>query len=144
MKILPFDVSNKRPKFKVHAEKLFAIAMTLGLWGVLLYSMVDELAIKKSQQSYEMLAFLFGISIFIFAVFGGWQYYNWHRFHGKERRKAFKPQPLSEVAKLYGMTEKEMEQMQKPARQVNMLYENGRYYYQTGTTKVEIRSLREK
>lgn len=145
MKINIIDVSGQRPKWQVIGERMLAVLLTAALWAVLLYGIGSELLGQKGKQSLEMLSFLLGISLLIFAIFASWQYYNWHRFHGKERRKAFKPQPLSEVAALYGMTEAEMREMQKPARQVEFFYEDGHYYYQIPhQRRIEIRKLRER
>lgn len=92
-----------------------------------------------------MMSFLFVVSALIFLIMGGWQFYNWYRFHGKDRRKAFKKQPLSEVAALYGMSESDMQIIQSDFRQASVRYQDGRYWYVLPNERsVEIKSLREK
>ena len=74
-------------------EWMVSIALTICLWLVLYQEIASQLLGARRQQSLNMLIFLFVVSAIIFVIMGGWQFYNWYLFHGKERRKAFKKQP---------------------------------------------------
>jgi poly-beta-1,6-N-acetyl-D-glucosamine biosynthesis protein PgaD len=139
------NINSRRKRWAVSLEWLVSIALTLLLWVVLYKEIVSQLLGRKLQQTLEMLSFLFVVSLIIFIVMGGWQFYNWYRFHGKDRRKAFKQQPLSEVAALYGMSENDMKIIQGNFRQASVQYQYGRYWYVLPDEQsVEIKSLREK
>lgn len=139
------NVNNRRHKWAVSAEWMVSIALTICLWLVLYQEIASQLLGARRQQSLNMLIFLVVVSAIIFVIMGGWQFYNWYLFHGKERRKAFKKQPLSEVASLYGMSETEMAQMQGDFRQAEVVYAAGRYWYVLPEgRRIEITSLREK
>lgn len=96
-------------------------------------------------QSLAMFALLFMVAVIIFILFASWQYYNWHRFHGKDRRKAFKAQSLAEVGALYGIDLEDMEKLQSSFRQASVFYKEGQYFYQVpGAKPIPIRALDER
>lgn len=139
------NVNARRNKLVVFTEWGLSIVLTIFLWIVLFQGIINQLLGERLQQTLRMMSFLFIVSVLIFLIMGGWQFYNWYRFHGKDRRKAFKQQPLREVAVLYGMSESEMERIQGNFRQASVRYQDGHYWYVLpGAQSVEIKSLREK
>lgn len=136
---------NKLPRWRVFLENAFAVLMTLLVWGVLLWGIVTEISGDKQEKSGQMFLFLFGAAFVIFIVFSAWQYYNWHRFHGKDRRKAFKPQSLEEVGNLYGISPENMKKLQQNFPRASVFYKEGRYYYEIpGEAPIPIAALDEK
>lgn len=147
MKMPLIDASYKLPKWRIFLEAAFSVLMTLGVWAVLLLGIVPTAfgSAAKRQQSGRMFLFLFILAVIIFLLFAAWQYYNWHRFHGKDRRKAFAPQPLEEVGHLYGIELKDMEKLQGRFRSADVIYQDGRYYYQLpGENPIAITALDER
>lgn len=139
------NINSRRNKLVVSAEWGLSVVLTIFLWIILFKGIVNQLLGEKLQQTLGMMSFLFVVSALIFLIMGGWQFYNWYRFHGKDRRKAFKKQPLSEVAALYGMSENDMQIIQSDFRQASVLYQDGHYWYvPLDGQSVEIKALREK
>ena len=143
MKNPVIDVNDRRPRWRVFLEKAFSLLATLCLWGLLFWGLDVELLGEKRQESLLMFLFFFAVAVLIFMIFGGWQLYNWHRFHGKDRRKAFPLPTLAEIGKCYGIAPADMERLQKPCRLVEVYYQAPCYYYHLPAGEpIEIKRLR--
>lgn len=139
------NVNSRRKRWVVFLEWLVSIVLTLLLWVVLYKEIINQLLGRGLPRTLGMLSFLLIVSLLIFVVMGGWQFYNWYRFHGKDRRKTFEQQPLSEVAVLYGMSTSDMQIIQGDFRQASVQYQDGHYWYVLPDGQsVEIKALREK
>ena len=139
------NINSRRKRWVVFLEWLVSIVLTLLLWVVLYKEIINQLLGRGLPRTLGMLSFLLIVSLLIFVVMGGWQFYNWYRFHGKDRRKTFEQQPLSEVAVLYGMSTSDMQIIQGDFRQASVRYQDGHYWYVLPDGQsVEIKSLREK
>lgn len=124
------DVSDKRNPWIRRLELLLQGLFTLALWALLLHGIGEALLGEKRQQALSMFLFLLGIAVVVFLLLGSWQYYNWHLFHGKDRRKSFPTQPLAEVAKLYHMDPDDLERLQEADNRVDVYEKDGQYYFQ--------------
>ncbi|WP_302348994.1 hypothetical protein [uncultured Megasphaera sp.] len=84
------NVNSRRKRWAIFLEWLVSIVLTLLLWVALYKEIINQLLGRGLPRTLGILSFLLIVSLLIFVVMGGWQFYNWYRFHGKDRRKAFK------------------------------------------------------
>ncbi|WP_370850909.1 PgaD family protein [Megasphaera sp.] len=144
MKNPVIDVNDRRPRWRVFLEKAFSLLATLCLWGLLFWGLDVELLGEKRPESLLMFLFFFAVAVLIFLIFSSWQFYNWHRFHGKDRRRSFPMPTLAEVGKCYGIAPQDMERLQAPCRLVEVYYQAPSYYYRLDHGQpIEIKSLRQ-
>ncbi len=132
-------------RLRYWAEKIIAFLLTLLVWFFLLRYIYDQLfAPEFVSTTTDMMIFLAEAIVVVFVVAALWQFYNWARFHGKDRRKEFPEQPLDEVGELYGISGKDMGDLQQIQRVAVVLYEDNRYYYCVEEQPpIEIVALRE-
>lgn len=134
-KPLLIDVSDKRNPWARRLELFLQVLFTLVLWAFLLHGIGEAFFGAWQQQTLDMFLFLLGIALVVFLLLSAWQYYNWHLFHGRDRRKSFPVQPLEQVAALYHMEPKDMERLQKAGRKVDVYCKDGQYTFQVPDEK---------
>lgn len=124
------DVSDKRNPWLRRLELFLQGLFTLALWTFLLHGLYEAFFGARRQQTLDMFLFLLSIALVVFLLLSGWQYYNWHLFHGKDRRKSFPVQPLEQVAKLYHMKPDDLQRLQGAGRKVDVYEKDGQYTFQ--------------
>ena len=135
----------RQNRVRYWAERIVSVLLTLAVWFFLLQYIYNQLfAAELAAKTTDIMEFLGLAVLIVLAVEGGWQFYNWFLYHGKERRKEFPQQPLEEVGKLYGISGERMEDLQQIQRVAVVLYDDNRYYYSIeGKELIEIVTLRE-
>lgn len=138
-------VPEKRNKFIHKLELIFSFIFTIVLWGgaiKYIYEMLfTAIYINRTINMVLMLLIAF---VIVLVIEFGWQFYNWFKFHGPDRRKTFPRQSLKEVGCLYGISEENMEVLQIIQRAAIIRYADNKYYYCIeGYNPIEIKSLRE-
>ena len=74
---------------------------------------------------------------------GGWQFYNWILYRGKDRRREFRRQSFEEVGNLYGISATDMAYLQDVRKAAVVQFHDNRYYYCIdGEKTIEIGMLR--
>lgn len=138
-----FDAKAKRNFFIRALEELVAIGATIILWMFLLSTLYNKLYVEVNGNLERMVLILLVSFVLTVVLLGGWQFYNWFRYHNKGRRKEFKAQSLEEVGRLYGISLDNMELLQEIRNVAVVEFKNHRYYYCiAGQEPIEIGMLR--
>ena len=139
------DETNKRNKLVVYLEWLVSVIGTILVWCFLAWDIYVKLFSGQYSGSWSMFILLLFVMLVIILVGGGWQFYNWYLYHGKERRREFPRQSISEVGNLYGISGSNMEKLQAIRQAAVIQFKDHKYYYcVTGEAPIEIGMLREK
>lgn len=126
---LVYDARDRRGIVIRALESLTAFVLTAVMWFFLAKTLYIKLYVEANDSLEQIFFILFLSSMGAAAVLGGWQLYNWLRFHGKQRRKAFPAQPLDEVARIYGISKENMTRLQDTKESASVVFRDGRYYY---------------
>ena len=142
----PVFEAKERQNFIIRVlEQLIAICATIVLWMFLLVAFYNKIYVETNASLEHVGEILLTSFILTVALLGGWQFYNWFRFHNKGRRKEFKPQSLEEVGMLYGISLGNMERLQEIRNVAVVEFKNHCYYYCIdGQNPIEIGMLRKK
>ena len=140
------DETSHRNKRVVLMERLIAILFTILMWCFLFFDIYSKLfSGAYLESSIEMLMLFLIVFLIVLIVTGGWQFYNWYLYHGKDRRREFPPQSLDEVGTLYGISSPNMERLQSIRQAAVIQFKDHKYYYcVNGEPPIEIVMLREK
>ena len=124
-------------------EKIFAVVATLVMWAFLGYTLYNKLYVEAGESLWQVMAIL-GIGLLVSLLFlGGWQFYNWILYRGKDRRREFRRQSLEEVGNLYGISATDMAYLQDIRKAAVVQFHDNRYYYCIdGEKTIEIGMLR--
>lgn len=140
-----YVVADKRFWLLRLLEKIVVILSTIILWGFIVLTLYHKLFVDINSSLTQVLAVMIVAFAAVVLLLGGWQFYNWFRFHKKARRRAFKQQSLAEVGSLYGISADNMERLQSIRNVAVVEFKNHRYYYCiAGEEPIEIGMLRKK
>ena len=126
---LVYDAKDRRSIIVRALESLTAFILTAAMWIFLIHTLYIKLYVEANDSLEQIFFILFVSSIGAAVVLGGWQFYNWQRFHKKQRRKAFPPQSPAEVARIYGISEENMMRLQAAKESAAVVFRDGKYYY---------------
>ena len=143
-KIEPIYARNDDRHFLIRwGEKIFAVVATLVMWAFLAFTLYNKLYVEAGESLWQVMSVL-GIGLLVsLLLLGGWQFYNWFLYRGKDRRKEFRRQSLEEVGSLYGISATDMAQLQDIRKAAVVQFRDHRYYYCIDGEKfIEIGMLR--
>lgn len=138
-------VPEKVSKLRYWTETIISLILTVIMWVVLLLYIYYRLFTPENiGRTIDIFEFLLIAAAVILIIGGGWQFYNWFLFHGKDRRQAFPRQSQDVVGSLYGISGEDLTKLQNIQRAAVVRHKDGRYYYCIeGQEPIEITTLRE-
>lgn len=126
---LVYDAKDRRSIIVRALESFIAFVLTVAMWFFLIKTLYIKLYVDANDSLEQILLILLVSSLGAAVVLGGWQFYNWLRFHKKQRRKEFPPQSPAEVARIYGISEEDMTRLQTAKESAAVVFRDGKYYY---------------
>lgn len=137
------DEGESRSLPRKSIEFILTCLGTAVMWLALAVYVYQRIFAAGDDRAFAIFILLAFITFAIIIVQGGWQLYNWWRFHGKDRRREFPMQPLAVVGDLYGIEECDMETLQDIRQAAVIRFADSKYYYVVENHEpIEIMSLR--
>ncbi len=138
-----YETKDKRNILIRIGERVLAILATVVLWIFIAVTLHNKLFVDFNPSLSRVLWIIALAFVGAVLIMGGWQFYNWFRYHNKARRKEFRRQTLEEVGNLYGISAINMARLQDIRSVAVVEFKDHRYYYCiNGEAPIEIRMLR--